>query len=97
MTFRDFKKFNPKMFLRDVQMRCDEKVFNSINGLNEKWQSFKKAFVSVCDVHAPMCTRRLKHRHNPWIDSNIVSMMYHRDYIKQKAVKLKDENLFNEI
>ena len=96
VTFRDFKKFNPKMFLRDVQMRCDEKGFNSINGLNEKRQSFKKAFVSVCDVHAPMCTRRLKHRHNPWIDSNIVSMMYHRDYIKQKAVKLKDENLFNE-
>ena len=30
---------------------------------------------------APMKTRRLKNRSNPWIDGHILQMMYKRDYV----------------
>lgn len=96
VVFRDFKKFNQILFLQDLQVHCNEFVVNPGDDLEEKWQCFKRAFISVCNTHAPMCTRRLKQRHNPWIDSDIISMMYRRDYIKRKAVKTGDEKLFDE-
>ena len=38
-----------------------------------------------------METRRLKHRYNPWINSQIIELIYERDYLKRKAIQYKNE------
>jgi hypothetical protein len=95
VTFRNFRHFNETVFLEDLKkcsavINCDFDVVD----LAEKWDAFKNAFVSICNNHAPMCTRRMKDRHNPWIDASIVNLMYERDFVKRQAVRNKDELLF---
>ena len=62
--------------------------------LHRKWQAFKNAFIATSDKCAPFQMRRLKNRNNPWVDDNLVKMMYKRDHLKINAIKLKDESLW---
>ena len=62
--------------------------------LSEKWDKFKNVFLTVSIKRAPFETRRLKNRNNPWIDNNIVRLIYKRDYLKRKAVKYKSDELW---
>ena len=60
---------------------------------SEKWDKLKNVFLTVINVH------RLKHvdlknRNNPWIENNIVRLIYKRDYLKRKAVKYKSDELW---
>ena len=38
-----------------------------------------------------METRRLKHMNNPWMNSQIIELIYKRDYLKRKAIQNKNE------
>ena len=62
--------------------------------LSEKWDKFKNAFLTVSNTCAPFETRRLKNRNNPWIDNNIVRLIYKSDHLKRKAVKYKSDVLW---
>ena len=62
--------------------------------LSEKWDTFKNVFLTVGNKCAPFETRRLKNRNNPWIDNNIVRLIYKRDHLKRKAVKYKSDVLW---
>ena len=62
--------------------------------LSEKWDKFKNVFLTVSNKCAPFETRRLKNRNNPWIDNNIVRLIYKRDYLNRKAVKYKSDGLW---
>ena len=62
--------------------------------LSEKWDKFKNAFLTVSNTCAPFETRRRKTRNNPWIDNNLVRLIYKRDYLKRKAVKYKSDALW---
>ena len=62
--------------------------------LSEKWDKFKNVFLTVSNKCAPFETRRLKNRNNPWIDNNIVRLIYKRDHLKRKAVKYKTDVLW---
>ena len=57
----------------------------------DKWNNFKDAFIDISNNCAPMETRRLKHRNNPWINSQIIELIYKRDYLKRKAIKNKNQ------
>ena len=54
--------------------------------LATKWDEFKNVFISASNRHAPFHCRRLKIRANPWFDSDILRMIYQRDYFKSQAV-----------
>ena len=62
--------------------------------LSKKWDKFKNVFLTVSNKCAPFETRRLKNRNNPWIDNNIVRLIYKRDHLKRKAVKFKSDELW---
>ena len=49
--------------------------------------SLKMVFIKISNNCAPMETRRLKHRNNPWINSHIIELIYERDYLKRKAIQ----------
>jgi hypothetical protein len=97
LTFRDYKNFVPASFLNDIQkydfltdISFDDKM------ILEKWSEFKIIFIEESQRHAPEKTRRLKERQNPWIDHEIIKLMYKRDFTKQTAVRDKCNTMWNE-
>jgi hypothetical protein len=69
---------------------------NSETDVNKLWSEFVNVFNWVCDKHAPLKTSRLKNLKSPWITENIKCAMKRRDYLKTKAVKLKDNIIWSE-
>ena len=51
-------------------------------------------FIKVSDIHALSHCRKLKNRCNPWFDNDILEMIYHRDYVKRKAISCNDAALW---
>ena len=43
-----------------------------------KWNEFKDVFICISNSCAPMETRRLKHRNNPWMNAHMVELIYKR-------------------
>ena len=96
VKFRNFKDFNAGAFMNDLRSSTSIANTNwSGSSLESKWFEFKECFFAVCNKHAPVQTRRLKNRNNPWITPEIVKLMYERDYLKKKAVKLKCSDLWD--
>lgn len=86
ITYRNFTKFNVNDFKRDLTADFDFNADWADDKLNEKWDLFKQHFIETSNKHAPMVKRRLKKRVNPWMSSDIVKLMYKRDYYKKKAI-----------
>ena len=90
IMYRDYKTFNCDQFLTDLALNDDivNTEFDN-NDLQQIWQKFKNAFIQISNCHAPIKSRRLKDRYNPWMSREIIDLMYERDRKKQQAVKLK--------
>ena len=56
------------------------------NMLSGQWEKFKNVLLTVSNKCAPFETRRLKNRNNPWIENNIVRLIYKRDYLNIKVM-----------
>jgi hypothetical protein len=96
VTFRNFKHFDESKFIADlICLPAITEVTWPSDELVARWQNFKKEFCKICDKHAPVKVNRLKRRKKPWITSEIISKMYERDYVKKRAVKTKDHELWN--
>ena len=97
VTYRDFKNFEEASFVSDLR-KCDSitNVDFNPNNVLERWIRFKNDFTNLCDKHAPLRSRRLKPRFNPWIDKDIVRDMYQRDHMKSRAIRTKDPADANE-
>ena len=97
VKYRDYKHFDQETFLNDIN-DCVDITNTDFDGaeLDDRWQLFKTAFLKLSEKHAPFKTRRLKERHNPWINHEIVAMMYKRDFVKQQAIKHKCVNRMND-
>ena len=95
IKFRNYRQFSPEEFRKEL-LENDSITNTDWPGhmLSEKWDKFKNAFLTVSNTCAPFETRRLKNRNNPWIDNNIVRLIYKRDYLKRKAVKYKSDELW---
>ena len=95
IKFRNYRNFSPEEFRKELLE--NDSITNTDwpeHMLSEKWDKFKNVFLTVSNKCAPFETRRLKNRNNPWIDSNIVRLIYKRDYLKRKAVKYKSDELW---
>ena len=96
VRFRNYKSFNVSVFIDELKS-CSaiNDIGWSSNMLDSKWNEFKENFIAISNKHAPVVTRRLKRRNNPWVTSEIVKLMYERDYVKKLAVKNNDADLWN--
>ena len=54
---------------------------------NEMWLKWKALFLSVCDAHAPLKSKRLRPSKSSWITTRLKTRMNYRDHLKKKAVK----------
>jgi hypothetical protein len=95
VTFRDYKHFNENDFLYDMQCAMNSDSLYETD-VNKVWNEFVYVFNGVCDKHAPIKTARLKNVKNPWITESIKSDMKRRDYLKSKAIKCKDQTIWDE-
>ena len=97
ITFRNYRKFNVNDFIYDLS-ECETltDLEWTQNEFECKWVEFKEAFMKICNKHAPIQTRRLKDRKNPWVTPDILSMMYERDNLKKKAVMSKDPHIWSQ-
>ncbi len=52
--------------------------------------------MEISNKHAPIKSHRVRDRVNPWLNRDIIEMVYERDYIHRKAIQLKDNKLWAE-
>ena len=92
VKYRDYKNFNEDSFLQDMfncQIFSDYMRFENVD---IGWSNWKSDFIKISDKHAPLRNVRVKERYNPWITSDIINLMYKRDYLHEKAAKEGDCN-----
>ena len=93
--YREYKQFNTEAFLNELN---NEQAITNVEFCEDdfliKWNKFRLAFNRISDQHAPIKSFRVKERFIPWIDSDVVEMMYERDHLKKKAVKTKNEAMW---
>ena len=93
--YRDYKQFNTEAFLNEL--KNDPAITTADFCENDfliKWNEFRSAFNRISEQHAPIKSFRVKERFNPWINSDVVEMMYERDHLKKKAVNTNNEALW---
>ena len=56
------------------------------------WDCWKSLFVQVFDKHAPLKTKTVRKRGNvPWIDKDVRTKLFERDFLKRKGIKTNEE------
>ncbi len=60
------------------------------------WNKWKDEYLNICNRHAPFKEIWVKDRYNPWITSDIIKLMYKRDYIGNKAIINNNPDMMNE-
>ena len=84
ITYRNYKNFNIYSFIDELLRHPGITNLNfEHDELLQRWDTFKNAFIEISNKHAPVTNRRLRDRYNPWMSSNILQLIYKRDYTKQ--------------
>ena len=60
------------------------------------WKKWKDLFLTVCDRHAPMKTKRTRNSKSAWITTILKKRMNYRDRLKRKAIKTNDPSVWNQ-
>ena len=84
------------MFLNEIR---NSTVLSSIFNEHEvevAWKTFFDEFIQICDRHAPRREFRVKSRNKPWISKDIIKLMNQRDFVHKKAIKTKDQHIFDQ-
>ena len=90
---RQFKHYDKNSFLAEL-WDIMQYMIND-NNPDVLWEDFKTKFLQlVADVHAPQITRKVKSEYTPWMTNNMKKQIYHRDFLKKKAIKTGSENMF---
>ena len=96
IRYRDYKVFEVHKFLEDVDKSSIlTKITDHVDACSA-WSHWKKEYTRICDKHAPFRISRLKDRYNPWITREIITLMYKRDHLHSKAIKLNDDELLSQ-
>ena len=91
IKFRNYRHFNIECFRNALLHNSSiTDISWPANAIADKWLDFKNAFIYISNCFAPMETRRLKDRCNPWMEGHIVKSIYKRDHLKRKAVECKN-------
>ena len=85
ITFRNYKHFNYENFISELNQELRQNFPEGADDPEFCWSAFKTSFLKISNIHAPITSRRLKNRCNPWVTKDIVSLMYSRDHYHQKG------------
>lgn len=85
ITTRDFKNFNPEKFKADLSS-IPWNTINNCESPEEMLNVWQHLFTTVADKHAPIRTKRVRHKKSPWITPHIRTLIINRNKLKRKAV-----------
>ena len=95
--FRDYKNFNPDLYVRDLRKRNLETSINSIRGANEQYTLFHDNLLNTINKHVPLkpVTKRIyRQRLKPWITKGILKSISIKNKYYRKFLKAKEPNLY---
>lgn len=91
IQIRNMKKFNEQHFLEDLMKQPWEQLYVLEDDPNAMWLFWKKLFMEVLDVHAPLQHKRVKSKKVPWLTKDLKEHIRNRDKLKKKAMITKTE------
>ena len=95
IEYRNFKYFNAESFLNDLYILPWTEIDNKEN-VDKMWECWKSLFVQVLDKHAPLKTKRVRKRGTvPWINKDVRTKLFERDFLKRKAIKTNEQSDWN--
>ena len=90
MTKRDFRNFDEKSFLRDMEIAPWGNILAvDDNDIDNKVTIFENIHREIIDKHAPYRTFRVTRPASPWLNDEIKNLMDNRDKYKNKFNKDK--------
>ena len=92
---RSFKNFNSSFFIQELQSLPWGDI-EFLDSPDEMWDVWKQLFTSVANKHAPLKTKRVRHKVSPWLTPDLKGMIIKRNNLKKKAVRSGDLNDWNE-
>ena len=95
IDIRKMKNFNREGFLRDLEQKHGDNIYCSQDP-NEMWEIWKKMLMETISKHAPLRTRWIKNRKSPWITNDLRHRIFNRDYLKKKATRSNDSEIWNQ-
>ena len=95
ITTRSFKNFNSSFFIQELQSLPWGDI-EFLDSPDEMWDVWKQLFTSVANKHAPLKTKRVRHKVSPWLTPDLKGMIIKRNHLKKKAVRSGDLNDWNE-
>ena len=84
VKIRSMKNYCKDLLISKLQSTQWSAVFQS-NNINEAWEIFKTIFIQIIDDIAPEKEIRIKVRSEPWMNSEILELIYERDKMLKKA------------
>ena len=94
-SYRSFKHFNAESFHHDLYILPWSELDDKQN-IDEMWECWKSLFVQVLDKHAPLKTKRVRKRGSvPWINKEVRTKLFERDFLKRKAIKTNEKSDWN--
>ena len=96
IRYRCFKNFNSVSFINDIENSdIFKNIYNNTN-VDNAWNEWKIEFIRICNKHAPVRIRRMKDRYKPWVNNEILKLMYKRNFLHKRAVKYADIDCMDE-
>ena len=95
ISYRQLKHFNRTNFRNDILAQPWDDIKELYNP-NDMWTKWKDLFLSVCDKHAPVKTKRTRPTKSPWITTILKKRMNVRDRLKKKAIKTENTSIWNQ-
>jgi hypothetical protein len=83
------KNLNREAFLNELKQKEWDTIYYSQDP-NEMCHTWNNMLMESIDKHAPLRSRRTRNRKPPWITNEIRHQMFHRDYLKKKAISSRD-------
>ena len=83
---RNMKTYDPDSFINDLK-NVPWGQIETCDDPNDMVSVWEKLFLEVTDAHAPLRKRKVRNKSSPWLKPSIKKLMYHRDYLKSKALK----------
>ena len=90
VTKRNYNNFNYDNFIRDLVHSEKLSYVLFCKDLDEAWSAFKKEFIHLSNVNAPLQTFTVKSNTCPWITREILDLIYKRDYTHKIALRTND-------
>jgi hypothetical protein len=83
------KNFNVDSFINDLS-NLPWSNLDCLLNVNDRWDLWKKIFVTVVDKHAPFKSKRVRNKNNPWMTPEIKTLLINRAKLKRKEVISND-------